>query len=278
MAMYQAFYQKLLTNLDNRFTVLASMPASLIKSLRGIGLSISESVVLGILLKGGPMFASRIAKEAHLNRTTTYGVLKELVEKGLVSKVKARSATNYQALSPELLPDYIAKRREDLLEKEKELRAAIPQLLLLRSKAHVLPKVQFFEGEEGVKQAYEDTLENNSEKFLRDISGVDAIYNTFDPVWIKYYLEKRTRLGIRCSDLAPESDWARKSKGEDEKYLRTTKFLPSQYFFDVEFAIYSDKVGIFSYAKENPVAILIEDATISHAMKQLFDFIESRAQ
>lgn len=253
------------------------MPASLIKSLRGIGLSISESVVLGILLKGGPMFASRIAKDARLNRTTTYGVLKELVEKGLVSKVRAQSATNYQAISPELLPDYIAKRREDLVEKEKELRAAIPQLLLLRSKAHVLPKVQFFEGEEGVKQAYEDTLENNPERFLRDVTGVEALYEKFDVSWLNYYLDKRTRLGIRCVDIAPESDSSRKTRAEDEKYLRTTKFLPPQYFFDAEFAIYGDKVGIFSYAKENPVAIIVQDETIAHAMKQLFDFIESKA-
>lgn len=253
------------------------MPATLVKSLRGLGLSISESVVLGILLQHGSMYASRIAKEARLNRTTTYGVLGELVERGLVSKVKSRTATQYQAIPPEMLPAYAAKRRDEMAEHEKDLRDAVPQLMFLREKARVFPKVQFFEGEEGVKQAYEDTLENNPEKFLRDITGVDAVFQRLGRKWVDYYLEKRTQLGIRCTDLAPESDWARESKKDDEKYLRTTKFIPAEYFFDAEIALYGDKVGIFSYAKESPVAILIEDATISHAMKQLFDFIESKA-
>lgn len=251
------------------------MPASLITSLRGIGLNINESVVLGVLLRGGSMYASRVGKEARLNRTTTYGILNELIEKGLVSKVKARSATQFQAISPELLPDYIAKRREDLKNREQELREAIPQLQLLRSKAHVLPKVQFFEGEEGVKQAYEDTLENNHEKYLRDITGVDAVFTRLGEKWVKYYQEKRTDFGIRCTDIAPESEWSKTSRGDDAKYLRTTRFLPAKYGFDAEISIYDNKVGIFSYAKENPVAVLIEDDTIADTMKKLFDYIES---
>ncbi len=254
------------------------MPASLITSLRGIGLNLNESVVLGTLLKGGPMYASRVGKEAHLNRTTIYGVLHELIEKGLVSKVKARSATQFQAISPELLPDYIAKRRQDLVEKEKELRDAIPQLLLLRSKGSILPKVQFFEGEEGVKQAYEDTLENNKGQYLRDITGVDAVFKRLGEKWVHYYLEKRADFGIRCTDLAPESEWARKSKEDDQKYLRQTKFLPEKYGFDAEISIYDNKVGFFSYAKENPIAVLIEDETIADAMKKLFDYMEQSAK
>ena len=127
-------------------------------------------------------------------------------------------------------------------------------------------------------QAYEDTLENNQEKFLRDITGIDAVFNLFDPGWIEYYLKKRTKLGIKCVDLVPETDWGKKSKVDDEKYIRTTKFLPAKSGFDAEVSIYDNKVGIFSYAEENPVAVLVEDATISHMMKQLFDFMAEHAK
>jgi len=78
-------------------------------------------------------------------------------------------------------------------------------------------------------------------------------------------------------DLAPESEWARKSKADDEKYLRVTKFLPAQYGFDAEISLYDNKVGIFSYAKENPVALIIEDDTISDAMRKLYAFIEEKS-
>src|SRR6185436_5023927 len=120
-----------------------------------------------------------------------------------VSKVKARNATQFQSIPPELLPDYIARKREELRHKEQELRDALPQIILMRNKANVLPKVQFFEGVEGVKQAYEDTLENNKGKKLLDITGIDAVFERLGTDWIRYYLEKRTRLGIVCTDLAP---------------------------------------------------------------------------
>lgn len=245
------------------------------KALKEIGLSEKESLVLMALLESGPMLASAVAKAAKLNRTTTYGILKELAEKGLASSVKKHGATRYQSIAPELLPSYIERRREALAESKKEVQDLLPQIKLLRSKGKILPKVQFFEGEEGVKQAYEDTLINNKGGVLKDITGVDAVFRRLGENWVKYYLQKRAKLGIKCTDLAPESEWARKSKEDDAKYLRTTKFIPAQYGFNAEFALYDNKVSIFSYAQENPVAIIIEDETVSDMMQKLFDYMES---
>lgn len=251
---------------------------SIIKAMRSIGLHDKQIRVLNVLLESGPMFASAIARAAKLNRSTTYVILKELQEKGLVSSAKEQSATRYQSIAPELLPGYIERKREELAESKKEVEEMLPQIKMLRAKRNVLPKVQFFEGKESVEQAYEDTLENNDEKFLRDITGVDAVFTNLDQKFLKYYLEKRARLGVRCIDLVPETNWARKSKEDDVKYLRTTKFLPAKYNFDGEVSIYGNKVGLFSYAQENPVALIIEDETITQMMKQIFDYIESTAQ
>ncbi len=41
--------------------------------------------------------------------------------------------------------------------------------------------------------------------------------------------------------------------------------------------MYDDKVSILSYSQENQVALIIEDETISHAMKQIFAYIDSTA-
>ncbi|MCR4281145.1 MAG: hypothetical protein NUV88_02320 [Candidatus Kaiserbacteria bacterium] len=248
------------------------------KALQAIGLSGNEISVLLALLKDSPLYAVRIAREAKLNRTTTYGVLKLLAGKGLVSIDSKKGATRYQSISPDQLPGFIERQREALADTKKQVTDMIPQLKLLRAKGKVLPKVQFFEGPEGVMQAYEDTIENNSEKFLRDITGIDAVYTKMDPKFVQYYLNKRARLGVECSNLVPESEWARKSKADDEKYLRTTRFLPAESNFDAEVSIYDNKVGIFSYAQENPMAVIIEDETISHMMKKLFDCLKQNAK
>jgi len=252
------------------------MPA-ITKALEQIGLGDKHIKVLIVLLESGSMFAAAIARSAKLNRTTTYGILKDLQARGLVSSAKEQSATKYQSIAPELLPGYIERRREDLAESKREIQEMLPQLKLMRSKRNRLPKVQFFEGKEAVEQAYEDTLEGNNERFLRDITGIDAVFTNLDQKFLKYYLEKRSKLGIKCIDIAPATDAARKSKKDDKKYLRTTKFIPEKFNFEGEVSIYGDKVGIFSYAHENPMALIIEDSTIAAMMKQLFDYIDSTA-
>ena len=251
----------------------------LLKNALGtIGLNENEMTVMLVLLENGPMLVAAVAKAAKLNRSTTYGVLKLLSEKGLASLVKKGSAVRYQSIAPNQLSGYIERKREILAETKQQINELLPQLELLRSKGKTLPKVQFFEGEEGVKQAYEDTLEHNDGKLLKDITGVDAVFRRFGEGWVKYYLQKRTKLGIKCINIAPESEWARKSKADDKKYLRTTKLLPSQYGFNAELALYDKKVGIFSYAQENPIALIIEDDTVSDMMQKLFDCLEKTAK
>lgn len=254
------------------------MQAELKRVLETLGLSRNEQIVLSVLLLDSPLYAAAIAKAAKLNRTTTYGVLELLIGKGLVSADKKKGAARYQSLSPEQLPAYVERRRDALAETKEQISKIVPQLKLLRANAKVLPKVQFFEGEEGVKQAYEDTLEGNQEKILRDITGIDAVFTKLDQHFVQYYLRKRATLGIKCANLVPQSEWGRKSKLDDEKYLRTTKFLPTEANFDGEISIYDDKVGLFSYARENPIAIIIEDRPISDMMKKIFDRLEKTSE
>ncbi|MEK7604338.1 MAG: helix-turn-helix domain-containing protein [Patescibacteria group bacterium] len=254
------------------------MIPSLKKALESIGLNKNEMAVLLVLLESSPMLVSAVAKAAKLNRSTTYGVLKLLADKGLASSGNKKGVVRYQSIAPEQLPSYIERRRDALADTKQQVEALLPQLKLLRAKGKTLPKVHFFEGVEGVKQAYEDTLENNQGKVLKDISGVDAAFERLGEEWATYYLKKRTRLGIKCVDLAPESEWAHKNKENDKKYLRTTKLLPAKYGFDAELALYDNKIGIFSYAQENPIALIIEDDTVSDMMQKLFDCLETVAR
>ena len=173
------------------------MIPALKNALENIDLHKNELAVLLVLLENSPMLVSSIARAARMNRTTTYGVLKLLAEKGLVSSAMKHGSLRYQSIAPEQLPAYIERRRELLADTKKEIAALVPQLKLLRSKGRALPRVQFFEGEEGVKQAYEDTLEDNKGKKLYGITGVDAVFKRLGEKWVRYYLEKRKRLGIQ---------------------------------------------------------------------------------
>lgn len=246
-------------------------------ALKAIGLSEKEMRVLSVLLETGPMFASAIAKAAKLNRTTTYGLLKDLSEKGLASTIDKKGTIRFQSIAPELLPAYIERRQNELEESKQQVKDMLPQLALLRNRSQALPKVQFFEGKKGIEQAYEDTLVNNKSGVLHEVTGIDGVYTHLDPAFVKYYTEKRTRLGIHSTYITPDSVIARAQKADDKKLLRSAKFIPAEFAFNSEIAVYDNKVGMFSYALENPVAILIEDETIAKTMRTIFDFMEKHS-
>lgn len=247
--------------------------------LESLGLNEKQIAVLSVLLKKGqPILVSSIAHAADLNRTTTYDILKELGGKGLVSHVERRGAMRYQAIAAELLPAYVERRREQLKETKERFEQAIPQLKLLQAHGNTLPQVQFFEGLEGVKQAYEDTLENNKEKKLFDFTGTDAIYQKMGTEWLEYYWKKRSRLGIECSVLAPDTEWSRLMQSEDRKYKRTTRLISKEFPFESEIDIYDDKVGIFTFSQERPIAVIIQDSTINSTLKAFFKLISLQAK
>jgi HTH-type transcriptional regulator, sugar sensing transcriptional regulator len=220
------------------------------------------------------MFASAVARATKLNRTTTYDILKELAGMGLASQTKQEGVLRYQSIAPELLPAYLERKREKLEESKKQITDLLPQIKQLRTRGRSLPKVLFFEGVEGVKQGYQDILETSQEKLLRGITGMDAVYSNFDAAWTTYFLKRRAHLGIHCIDLTPDTEGGRRSKRDDKKYARTTKFMPQEYAFDGDISIYDNKVAIFSYANVNPLAVIIEDETIASMMKKVFDFME----
>jgi len=251
------------------------MSPTLNQALKSIGLGEKETIILAHLLQTGPMLASRLAQKTMLNRTTVYAILHELRDKGLVSTTYKHNVTRYQSIDPILLPDYLSRKQAELAKQEQSLREILPQLVLKREKSFILPKVQFFEGVEGVKQAYEDTLENNSGKILLDLTGIDAVMKKMGHDWLTYYLKKRVQLGIECRNIAPDSTEARESKGNDEKYMRVTKLLPARFNFNTEIDIYDNKVGIFTFVQDNPMALIIEDEAIAESMKTLFNYIDS---
>lgn len=243
-------------------------------ALKKLGLGDKERAVMLVLLQNGPLLVASVARIAKLNRTTTYGILKELAEKGLASSSTQGKVIRYQSIEPDLLPGYIERHAKELEESKTRVQELVPQIKLLRSKGKVLPKIQFFEGKEGVEQAYEDTIENNKGKKIWAFTGS---YKNLGQKFVDYYVNKRTKLGVEAKYLIPKTEWGIEAKREDEKWLRHAKFIPPEYTFDTEIVMYDNKVTILSYALENPVALIIEDETISKAMKTIFDFAETKA-
>ena len=244
--------------------------------LAGLGVTASEAhVFLYLLQNEHAQRISTIAQRTKQNRTTLYGLLKSLSERGLVSSVEDRGILTYRAIQPHLLVDYIERAKEKLSADIKRIREMVPAIEEIRkSGGQSSPSIQFFHGVEGLKQAYEDTIKNNPSKFIYGFTGAEAIFNEYsiDFEWVEHYIGRRAKAGVQWFDVATDGPASQKMKVRDHKDLRTTKALPPGYKFDIEMATYENKVLIASFAKEHPLAVLIEDEKIAELMKELFRF------
>ncbi|MBU6214359.1 hypothetical protein KGM48_00735 [Patescibacteria group bacterium] len=130
----------------------------LAKTLEEFGLSDKEAAVYLSLLELGPSVVSSIAKHSRINRSTVYVVLSFLAKRGFVSTSDVQNVRLYTAASPERL----VKIAQESADKYKELTATtkslLPKLRAMQSGAKQKPRVQFFDGDEGIEAARQEIL------------------------------------------------------------------------------------------------------------------------
>jgi sugar-specific transcriptional regulator TrmB len=79
----------------------------IIEKLKSLGFKEYEAKVFLVLLKGVPMSASAIAKEAKIIRNSIYDILKSFVEKGYCNEIETNTILNYQVIDPQTILDKI---------------------------------------------------------------------------------------------------------------------------------------------------------------------------
>ncbi len=235
--------------------------------LTKFGLSEKESAVYLALLELGTSTVSEVAKKTLLNRSTSYVLLGSLSEQGLVSLSSRKASKYFTAVSP----DRLLYMSEERLRQGHELvvlaQTLLPQLRLLNKGAGVKPKVQFFEGEEGIRSIYEDTLK--SSEAIRAYASIDDI-NEILPGYFPEYYRRRSANGIHIRAIFPDTPEAREFIKNDQEVSRESCLIPSEgYAFSPEINMYDHKV-VFMLLRER-FGLMIESAELSQAMKTVFD-------
>ena len=121
------------------------------KELKKLNLSDNEASLYLSLLELGEASVQRISKKSKISRTTTYDVIETLREKGLIIATKKQKRTFYYAENPSKLGNILE-------EKVNAFDNLLPELLAMSNLIDRKPKIRFFEGVEGLKNIYKDTL------------------------------------------------------------------------------------------------------------------------
>ncbi len=249
------------------------MSEKLIKELRKLNLTEKEARVYLALLELGPSTPYKIAKRSRLKRPTAYVIAEELVEKGLIVQMTGEKKRQYIARSPE---SYI----EDVEARVREARKVIPELNALQRKQSEKPNVLYFEGIEGMKQAYEYKIKDFKGKeivgFFARADEIDQVYTdeVFIP-WnenkVKYDISVR---GYTVDDDKLTKDYSRFLTGTDDygKGLIRAKFLPET-LYSADCSIESFEWGVRICIMKSKQVLIIESYELAKALREIHDLL-----
>ncbi|MEI6588149.1 MAG: helix-turn-helix domain-containing protein [Candidatus Moraniibacteriota bacterium] len=230
--------------------------------LEQLGLSSYEASVYLASLELGSGTTIQIAKKAHIKRTTCYDVLIDLKNKGLIFESTKEKRRFFIAEDPE-------KLKKDLERKEAVFLEALPQFRSLYNISGVKPKIRFYEGVEGIKEVYMDTLKYSGGFYA---FGSEDIVKIVGQDWMNAFIKKRTKKGVSVRAILPKTIYTQGMLSEkDQKELRSTKLIEkNKYPFSIEIDIYGhSKISLIS-AKET-LAVIIESSEIYNTMKLIFE-------
>ena len=242
-------------------------------TLTELGFSDKETKVYLALLELGRGTTSEIARGAGILRTTAYNILDILAGKGLVKLTGKEPKAEYVALPPEKIIDYLEKEIKDYQEKLNRANQLAPQLKSIHNVAE-RPKIKFYEGKDGLKEVYEDTL--TSTEPIRAFAAVDDMHQALPDYFPEYY-KRRAKKGIAIRGIVPATEMALERLKSNKEELREMALVPKdKYYFSPEINIYDNKVMIASWREK--LGIIIESEEIADAMKKIYELAWAEAK
>ena len=116
------------TKYNNSAIIVVMQIASLAKKLEDVGLTDKQARVYVAALFLGAATVKRIGEQAEVNRATTYVILDELSDMGLVSETNEKKKTLYVAEPPEAIDRYLNYLEKDIQERKQKLKIATQSL------------------------------------------------------------------------------------------------------------------------------------------------------
>lgn len=232
--------------------------------LEQLGLEGKKADVYLAALELGSSSVIEISKKAGIKRTTCYDILMDLEKEGLISETSKGKKRLFVGEDPE-------KIQRNLKNKERLFSEILPQLQSIHNVRGAKPKIRFYEGKEGLREVYEDTL-----KYKTEILGFasDDIMKVLGMDWAMEYLAKRKKNGIWAKGIVPGTEMLKENFiSKDLEQLRITKVIDhKKYPFSIEINIYGhQKVALMS-AKEE-IGLIIEGEEIHKTMKLIFQLV-----
>lgn len=232
-----------------------------------LDLSRREIQIYRSLLSLGPSAIRTIAEKAGINRGTTYELLKQMQQKGIVTYLPKGKRRLFTAREPDILLQLAEDRRESLDQAIDQLKTrVIPDM------HHLMPdfntaNVSYYEGDSGIELVLRDILKTVAQQDNRSYSVFSSkpirehLYRPFPN-----FTAQRIAKGIEVNVIAI-GDGGEDAELSARKWIKTAGKVDAAYI-----AVYPPKCAIISLASANyPTAVVIDSKEVAAAQKIIFD-------
>jgi len=240
------------------------------QALIDAGFSKHQASAYTYLVEHGPTAASVIARHSGISRTLMYRVLDELEEMGLVSKDDPKGAVStFTPAHPVKLHEMVERRKKEAEQAAASIGSVVDTMTSEYNKTLGKPGVVFYEGKEGARRVYNDTIVNNkSQQVMVLRSHLDSAVLGHD--FFAEYVTKRVKHEIRTQIISPAKQDA-SLKTPDAELKKTRRYMPDLKI-PAEIDIYDDKVAIIAF-DEPLIATIIEKKAVADTMRTLFNYM-----
>lgn len=241
------------------------------KTLEELGLAKNEAILYEILLQTTTATIPYLIKNSPFSRTLLYYILGNLEQFGLITTAKSGSKTTYNAEPPEKIAALLENREKEFKKQKDLLKGVMGDLYSAYRLAHNKPGIKFFEGLDGLREIYKDTL-SESNKSIYALLSADTPNDELRDWLNQTYAPLRTKHSIKAKVIAPRSTSAEQYQKQDSSYLRETRLVDGKQFpVEIEVNIYAgNKIAFISFKENEMVGTIISSPAIYNSMRSFF--------
>ena len=245
--------------------------------LENAGLRTKEALLYDLLLAKGAQPVKVLIIESQLKRGIVYKVLYELENKRLITKFTKNKRIWFKPEHPYKLAEIVETKYKESQNQQLNISTYLPQLISAFKTTQNQPGVKVFEGVEGIKEVYLDTLKEKQEiwAILQTSDVDDSVYK-----WLNNsYAKERVKSNIYAKVIVGVGKDTKTYVERNEKELRETRLVKQLDFpIGIEMDIYGDKIAFMSFKKKTDLmGIIIHNALIAQTMRALFSLAWQQA-
>lgn len=251
--------------------------------LTNIGLTNNEAKCYLMLLKHGSLIIQELSIKTGIHRVNLYSVIQSLEAKGAVSfTIKGKYRKQILPANPRSLMELIHKKQRVLKKAELKFTDIIPELTGLMRQAKEQTSIRYFEGLEGAKHVFNDTLTAGGD--LKGFSNAELLDEYIPEGWLNDYRRRKSELGLTGHFIAPDTQRVKnyvrdKYRKFGLKNVPEVKVLPAEMFtVFAEMDLYDNKTAIISLSQTEKMGIIIESKIVYNSLSSIFEVMWGMAK